>query len=283
MGSPWYRTQGIWRTTESRHRSNNLRLLSYNIFEGACSRGEDRTDAVIDVIRATNPNVVGLCECTDFWDDGAARLRRFESALGMRSVMTRAASGHHVALLYRDGPQIVKASASAVMMYNGYARIVLDLPTLGRVAVLMTHLHPCSSVFRLAEAQNLLAKATFEPNAIVMGDFNTLAASDALPGPDQLSANARARLQEPGGSLDCATVDLFLRHGFVDLCANAAVPTYPTNLFDKAKRSGLSLRVDYMFATPAVAQLAKVATIETPAAMTASDHLPLVCHLGDDP
>lgn len=259
-----------------------MRILSYNIYEGAHARGADRTDVVVSVIQGASPDLVGLCECTDFWDDGATRLRRLETVLGMRSVMNHAASGHHVALLYRDGVPVAQEDTSAVMMYHGYAGVVLVLPILGRVTVLMTHLHPCSSVLRLAEAQNILAKATFESNALVMGDFNTLAESDMLPNSHRLSPNARARLQEPGGSLDCGAVALFLRHGFVDLGAAEAVPTYPTTLFGKAARDGIRLRVDYMFATTAVANLAQMSTIQTPQAQTASDHLPLLCQLRVD-
>jgi len=259
-----------------------MRILSYNIFNGAQAQGKDLTEAVIAIIRSVKPDIVGLCECTDFWADGAARLRHFESTLNMRSVMNRAASDENVVLLYRDGVPVVNTDVSSVTMYHGYAQVVLDLPSLGRVAVLMTHLHPRSSLLRLAEAQNILSKATFEPNALVMGDFNTLAESDTLPEVTELSPNARARLQVRHGQLDCGIVKLFVESGFLDLCAPAAIPTYPTALFNKAQKTGIRLRLDYMFATPSVAQCAEARTIDTPEAQVASDHLPLLCELEAD-
>ena len=193
--------------------------------------------------------------------------------------MNHAASDDNVTLLFRDSLPVVKADASGVMMYHGYARLVLNLPALGRVAVVMTHLHPRSSVLRLAEAQNVLAKAMFEPHALVMGDFNSFAESDKLPSTTELPSNTRARLQEPFGTLDCGPVGLFLRHGFNDVGASAAHPTYPTDLLGKAERSGVRLRLDYMLATLSVAQRAEATTISTLEAHSASDHLPLLCDL----
>ena len=58
-----------------------MRILSYNIYEGAHAEGLDRTEAVIKVIRAAEPDIVGLCECTRFWDDGAVRLHPLKALL----------------------------------------------------------------------------------------------------------------------------------------------------------------------------------------------------------
>ena len=118
-----------------------MKVLSYNIYEGGRAQGSDQTAAILNLIRTTNPSIVGLCECTGFDENDAAELKRFETELGMRSVMNRAPSGEHVALLYREDVSIVEKTASAVSMFHGFASIVITLPTVGRVAIVMAHLH----------------------------------------------------------------------------------------------------------------------------------------------
>jgi endonuclease/exonuclease/phosphatase family metal-dependent hydrolase len=256
-----------------------MKVLSYNIYEGAQARGSDQTTAVLNVIQAADPDVVGLCECTGFADNNAATLKKFEEELGMRAVMNRASSGDHVALLYRKNVPIVEENCSSVTMFHGFASIVISLSTIGRVAIIMAHLHPRSSILRLAEAQNILSKATFQENAIVMGDFNSLAKYDQTANLNQLSLNAQARLFDSDRKLTGDVVDLFSTYGFVDLGAATAASTYPTKLFKKDERDGVRLRLDYMFASPAISLIARLSTISTPEAQMASDHLPLLCEL----
>jgi endonuclease/exonuclease/phosphatase family metal-dependent hydrolase len=143
----------------------------------------------------------------------------------------------------------------------------------------MTHLHPTSFLFRAAEAQHILAKATFEPNAIVMGDLNSLAESDDLPSFALLSPNTRARLLNEEGTVRGSAVSIFLKHDFVDLGAERSSPTYPTRLFEKDTRDGIKLRLDYMLVTHRIAELAEFSTISNLKAQLASDHLPLLCKL----
>jgi endonuclease/exonuclease/phosphatase family metal-dependent hydrolase len=193
--------------------------------------------------------------------------------------MNHSQSGHDVALLYRPSVRILSEHESSVMMYHGYARLVISHPSLGRMAVIMTHLHPTSQLFRQGEAENVVSKATFETNAIVMGDFNTIAPDEAPV--EELTPNARARLLLPDGTPNSAPVRAFLDRGFVDLGAKRKSPTYPTALGGKSHRLGTRLRVDYMFASAAVATRADCSTIASALAEETSDHLPLKCELGD--
>jgi len=255
-------------------------LMSYNILEGAQSQNIDRTDAVISVIRSARPTIVGLCECTGFWDNDGARLRLFEAALGMRAVMNRAPSDHHVALLYDPSVRVLSTGHGAAMMYNGYARLLIEHPKRGRVLVLMTHLHPCSPLLRLGEAETILVKATFEHHALVMGDFNCLAQGEGPQAPS-VSPNARARLYDASGHPDCRPVERFLARQFMDLGAVHRRPTYPTSLFGKDKSYPRRLRLDYMFASRTLGPYAACEPVATAAAEEASDHLPLICELSD--
>lgn len=256
-------------------------LMSYNIYEGAYSHGVDRTDALIGVIRSVGPSIIGLCECAGFWDDNAARLRRFENELGMRAVMNHACSGYHVALFSTPSVPILSADQSSTMMYHGYARIVVAHPKLGRVLVMMTHLHPYSALFRVGEAETIIASATMEPNAIVMGDFNCVAEGEA-PSPATLSPNALARLCEIDGTPNSEPVKAFLARDFVDLGAHLRTPTYPTALFGKDKRYPGGLRLDYAFASKKLAPHIRCQPLATPSTEQASDHFPLICEMVDD-
>jgi endonuclease/exonuclease/phosphatase family metal-dependent hydrolase len=260
-----------------------MRILSYNIYEGAQSEGKDRIESVIDLIREIDPDLVGLCECKRFWEDGSARLQRFKDALDMRAVMNHAASGNHVALLYRQSVPVVAEDASSVTMYHGFSSVVVSLPRVGRTAIIMTHLHPRSVIMRLAEAQCVLAKATFEPNAVVMGDFNALAETDEKAIASQLSLNGQIRLLDGKGLGSTSAVSTFTRYGFVDLGAAEGAPTCPTRLVENNTIEKVALRLDYILVTSKLAKMARMSMITTSKAHMASDHFPLVCELMTEP
>jgi hypothetical protein len=54
-----------------------MKILSFNIYEGARPQGKDQTAAVLDVIREADSDLVGLCECTGFHDIGVESLGSF--------------------------------------------------------------------------------------------------------------------------------------------------------------------------------------------------------------
>ncbi len=253
-----------------------MKILSYNILRGAFSQNDDRTETVLQLIRDQEADVVGLCECTNFLDNDAARLHLFEKALGMRSVINRAPSGENVAIFYNERANCSATGASAVMMYHGFAHIVVTLPVIGRTTILMTHLHPRSALSRLSEAENVLAKATQEPNAIVMGDFNSIADHE-LSNIGGLTTNNRIRFLGSSHTTIGAVSSFFLNNGFFDLGAELATPTYPTKKFRGAET--VQLRLDFMFGSAEVAARSNFTTISTPVAQAASDHLPLMCEL----
>src|SRR5580698_3079571 len=139
-----------------------MTLLSYNICEGGRSKDIDRADVLLDVIRSADPAIVGLCECSGLWDDNSARLKLFESQLGMSAVANHATSGSHIALFSAPSVSIISTGGDSTMMYHGFVRLVISHPKYGRLSIVMTHLHPFSTVLRLAEAETVLANATFE-------------------------------------------------------------------------------------------------------------------------
>lgn len=256
-----------------------MRLAFLNLLEGGNGRFGDRTPTIVELLRGIDADVLGLAEATGFLSDGAARLHLFERELQMLSVICEATSGHHVALLYRPEVPVTKTFSSAVTMYHGHAGLTLDLPSVGEMNVIATHLHPFSSILRLAEAQIVLAKAHRTQNAIVMGDFNTLPPSEVYRGIDDAPRSMTTRLRSPDGAIDHGAVEFFYRHGFHDVGGSAQLPTYPTQLAGRPDFHTLAMRVDYMFATDNLTPCMQFVPAQFASMEMASDHLPVIADL----
>ena len=254
-----------------------MKVMTYNILEGANIRFGDRTEMVLDLIERAGADIVGLCECTGFGEEHAARFKYFRQRLRMDGVMNKAPSGHHVALLYRRGLRTFSRTTLANTMYNGFARIAFESVELGPVTVVMTHLHPFSSWYRVTEVQQVLGRARSSDEAIIMGDLNNLAPTDV---PLDLAAAAPqlvGRLSGPDGQIDTLPVQAMLTQGFVDLGASTVGPTYPTSIERKQNEYGITVRLDYILATPGLAtRCLSIRAVDEPPAHDASDHLPVV-------
>src|SRR5689334_12421503 len=168
----------------------SMKLMAYNILIGGDRQAGDRTSLLLDVIRRAGPDILGLCECKGFEEDGERRLQFFCRELGMEAVMNRAVEGNHVALFYRQGLRPAHASTTNVLMQHGAVRLTLPTVELGPITFLVTHLHAYSSWFRGTEAQTMVAKALSQtPEALIFGDMNAVAATDL---PLDLAAAPRA-------------------------------------------------------------------------------------------
>lgn len=254
-----------------------MRLMTYNILEGANIRFGDRTELVLDLIRQSEADVVGLCECTGFDEERGSRFKYFRERLRMGGVLTRAPSGHHIALLYRRGLRTFSRTTLANTMYNGFARIAFESVELGPVTVVMTHLHPFSSWYRVTEVQQLLGRAQSSDEAIIMGDMNSIAPTDMPLDLASATPYLTGRFSGPDGEIDTLPIQAMLTRGFVDLGASGVGSTYPTRLERKHKEHGITVRIDYILATPGLASRCRsIRAVDDPPAHDASDHLPVV-------
>jgi endonuclease/exonuclease/phosphatase family metal-dependent hydrolase len=256
-----------------------LRIAFLNILEGGNGRFGDRTLVLLSLLRDIGADILGLAEAAGFLADGAARLHLFERELGMRSVVCDATSGHHVALLYQARLPVTNTFSSSVTMYHGHAGITLNLPGAGDTNVIATHLHPFSSILRLAEAQIVLAKAHRTAEAIIMGDFNTLPPSEVYPGIEDAPRSMTTRLRGVDGTIDHAAVNLLLRNGFYDVGGSAELATYPTKLAGRPEAHTLTMRVDYIFATEGLTTCMRFVSPHFASMEMASDHLPVIADL----
>ncbi|MDQ3930306.1 MAG: endonuclease/exonuclease/phosphatase family protein [Chloroflexota bacterium] len=254
-----------------------MKVMTYNILEGGNLRFGDRTELLFDIIERADPDILGLCECTGFDEERATRFKYFRSRLRMDGSMTKAPSGHHVCIFSRRGLRTFSRTNLANTMYNGFARVAFESKELGPVTVVMTHLHPFSSWYRVTEVQQVLGRARSSRESIIMGDMNNLAPSDMPFDLEAAGPQLAGRLSGPDGQVDLLPIQAILTQGFVDLGASAVGPTYPTRIERKQKESNVTVRLDYIFATPSLASRCRsIRAVDESPSHEASDHLPVL-------
>ena len=250
-----------------------LRVMAYNILYGGApgdNGGRDRTPLLTAQVNAVRPDALALCECWGFLDDGAARMTAFCEAVGMRGALVEAATGNHVALLYREPWSPASTTTTAAPMHHGLVRMELTNGD-STVQVIATHLNPFSSLMRLQEAQVVVSRTRPGEHTLVMGDLNTLPLGhdEDLPSRRLLDEELRP---------DTHVCEYFAGAGFVDVLAAPGVssPTYPTPLERKRDDFLGGVRLDYIMASEGLVSACTGAwVIDTPEAGMASDHLPV--------
>jgi endonuclease/exonuclease/phosphatase family metal-dependent hydrolase len=265
--------------------------MTYNIKTGGYDGTDSsRLDAVLRVVAALAPDVLALEELRGF--DRSPLLRRISSALGMVPTLARSLFGQPVAVLVRPPFPVLSARSVAKPFHHAAARVVVGTAR-GPLTVVGTHLHPHFGTRRLWEARWAAGALRGAELGVVMGDLNALdpwtAHEERLA---RLPMPFRGRHLTLRGRIDTRAVTALARAGLVDVFhaaepqeAKAAVTrrveSAPTGLGGK-EFSGM--RLDYLFATPALAALVRDCRIvdggETD---VASDHYPVVADVDLDP
>ncbi|MEV0718583.1 endonuclease/exonuclease/phosphatase family protein [Asanoa sp. NPDC050611] len=263
--------------------------MTYNIKTGGYdgSRGT-RLEPIAEVINSALPDVVALQELRG--DSGPWLANR----LGMRMVRARSSWGQPVAVLTNPDWTVLAAGTVARPFHHAAARVVVA--TLGGpLTVISAHLHPHWGWRRLHEARWLVNAVGNARLALVLGDLNTLDPwtdhqdkLQALPPPYRVR---HLRWRPPGrrntdrdvgalGRVDTRAIAALDAAGMVDVfrtVGEGAPETAPTAL-GGAEFSGM--RLDYLFATPALAEHVRSCRIlRTPTADRASDHYPVVADI----
>lgn len=249
-----------------------LRVMAYNILFGGVTDGVDRTPLLVAQVNAVRPDILGLCECWGFLEDGGVRMDVFCEAVGMQGALVEAPTGNHVALLHREPWSPASSSTVASPpMHHGLVRMLMTSGD-AAVHVIATHLNPYSSLARLQEAQVVVSRTRPGEHTVVMGDFNTL--------PEGYDAPLQAhRLLDERMRPDTHVCRYFSEAGFVDVLAAHGVTshTYPTPLEAKHDDFLGGVRLDYVMASRDLAERSTSAwVVDTPEAGQASDHLPVV-------
>jgi exodeoxyribonuclease-3 len=199
----------------------------------------------------------------------------------MRGVSAETRTGFHIALFVRE-LEILESHVQVDWFHHGALRVGL-LADGKRLTVIATHLCPFSGESRVREAQYLSTHAR-EERVVIMGDMNSISASDAgRLALDRMIPYRRSRHFVPGTeTVDTRAVDVFESAGLVDLWRRAHPkshgPTLPTPLLDKDALP--ELRVDYIFASPTLADGLESCTVMVDdRTREGSDHFPIVADL----
>ena len=253
-----------------------MKVISYNILSGAYPSGkaQDRFDDLADFLEEQEPDILALCECNGWQEQGSKRLYQLEQRLGMRGFLAEAQSGFHVALFLKN------ADLLGVHPYqNGFMHAALRVSAEingNAYELIAAHLNPFSGEARLIEAARLAAFCHPERQVLLMGDLNAMAPqtlSDSLEG---LEARRRVR-HEFRGVIDTRAIELLNEAGFRDCAAiwgDCATTTMPTALVDDGTYS--PMRLDYILTSPALAkQLSDYEVLRDKRCEQLSDHYPV--------
>ncbi|HZC06627.1 MAG TPA: endonuclease/exonuclease/phosphatase family protein [Ktedonobacterales bacterium] len=246
----------------------SLRALTYNILVG----GEERLPFIRDIIQNQNPDIVAIQEANSQENiDALAR------ALNMRLVYGDANSDFHVALLTRlpivrsmnhRPPEFEKSILEVEALWDGQP-----------LRIITTHLkaNVSQETKRLAEVEALLrltgpaSGATGDEMRLLLGDFNAISPADHFSPNIQISDEDIA-FAERAYAAPRLVIPRLLSAGYVDVFRQVRPdePGYTT------KTPSPVVRIDYIFASPALARLATHSErVESPLVILASDHMPV--------
>lgn len=241
-----------------------LRALTYNILVG----GEERLPFIRDIIRSQAPDVVAIQEA-----NSRDNVERLAHDLEMRLVFGEGNSAFNLALLTRlpvtnsatyRPPELQKAALDVELQWEGRPLRVIN-----------THLRAGAEAEqqRAVEVESLLraiGPASDEPR-LLMGDFNALSPNDQFT-PDIEMTDDDVAYAERTYPLPRLVIAKVQDAGYVDMFRRlrSGEPGYT------AKTPTPATRIDYIFASPALAQRATYCDcVESPLVILASDHLPV--------
>jgi endonuclease/exonuclease/phosphatase family metal-dependent hydrolase len=244
----------------------SLRLVSYNIRYG----GLGREHALGETIRGLDPDVVLLQEATH-----PAAVEAIARAAGMPAWGSQ--RGHSVGYLSRR--PVLEATWHAIRgSRRRFLELVLAEPSARLIGVHLSALHTnWTERRRVRELRALLgALSGRERDAIVAGDFNTLAPGEELD-LAQLPRRLRVLAWLTGRTIRWETVQIMLDAGFLDgfrlLHPDDAGHTFPT--------WRPHVRLDFVFVPGSSAErLRRCEVAKADGAAPASDHYPLLAEFG---
>jgi len=265
-----------------------MRVLTYNIWDGGINEiGGDRQAQILTVLRDAKADVIALLEARGFHKDEFATLSVWEKELRMTGALACAPSGYHVGLLVRRSYKVVSAETLHASLFT-HACLSVQLKTpQGPLSVFAAHLNPFDPDARLTEARHLARAADADSRVLVLGDFNSFSPSDTIDEsvlrlPKRVLARHVSALEpnvEEKPALDTRAIGILQWAGFVDLFRrlHPGEPGWTLPTVVGRPRESAHMRLDYIFATEAMAEGAKTCeVVRTPASDFGSDHYPLL-------
>lgn len=267
-----------------------VKVLTYNVHGWVAPDGGPNVDRVTEVIARTDADIVSLNEVFHPLDAGALpALALVAGWLGMRFAFgaTQPAEGHPAHPPYGNAvlsrwPIMAHAAHHLAPAVSYGKRGLLEarilLPSGRPLTVYVTHLDHRSEEVRLAQwasADTWLARDRGRFH-LALGDFNALSASDyAAPGAAEKLAAYQQERGWPTPAFEL--VGRVMKSGYADAyCAaggaEAGGATWPAGAPER--------RIDYIFVPSSFAAAIRAcAPVSEPAAVAASDHLPVLAEI----
>jgi exodeoxyribonuclease III len=250
-----------------------LRIATYNLFEGASAS----YNRLVEFVRASDIDVLCLQEINGWQDADAQRMRDFTD----RGLFVQYAYGNSNTP-YKLGTFSKLEFSKTDAYIEGYWHCVVEtritLPGGQQLAILNVHLDPWQEASRVRELDRLLRTIDCTVPTILTGDLNSLSRRDGY-GPQMLGDMQRRGITKYGrNELEFGVSDYLEQAGFIDLAAQLGhmQPTVPT-ASTQDKDHEVPVRIDYLYATPDVAQFVRRAeVVVNDLTNTISDHYPLV-------
>jgi exodeoxyribonuclease-3 len=257
-----------------------MRIMTYNVKRGSVDGHRDSLPQIAEVIRNSSPDILAVQQATGLGDRGMRRLFELEQQTGLRAFYAAAEAGEDAALMVSERLTVFALEVDAKNFENPALILRTKTSSARPLTVVAAHLSSTAGTRRLLETEQLL-KFGAEDNVILLGDLNGLSPLDSgLPEKlDQLPSHIMAKHVRPEtGQPDTRAIGVLLAAGFVDLFrrfdATGEGLTMPTT---STRGDNPGVRVDYIFASSAMADRARSCIVRTDAgADAASDHYPVV-------
>ncbi|MEX2673236.1 MAG: endonuclease/exonuclease/phosphatase family protein [Phycisphaeraceae bacterium] len=256
--------------------SHGLRLVSYNILDGALGR----YDPVYETLAYLDADVVAVCEADD-----PKGLAYIADKLSMEHLLAEANhSSHHVAVLTRlPVEQMINLGVKIPHLENAAMQVVLrPTPDAAPVRLIVAHLtaglQAEAEQKRLAELDSILAFLDAQPPmpTLIAGDLNASAPYHPFD-PDALPPHRRARLADRDYQLDHTVIQRLLDAGYIDAHRQTHTDAPPPHTFTTGFPA---LKLDYIFISPDLSDRLVDADVETGGfAPYCSDHYPVWAQL----
>jgi len=241
-----------------------LRALTYNILVG----GEERLPFIRDIIRDEHPDIVAIQEA-----NSREHIETLARELGLQLIFGEANCEFHIALLTRlpvtqavnhRAPELEKTALEVHMLWDGQPLRVITTHLKANISQEARRATEIDAVLRLTGPAG-------DGLSLLLGDFNSLSPADQFVPDIQISDEDEAYAQRAYAA-PRLVIPRVLAAGYADVFRQMR----PEKQGYTTKTPSPVVRIDYIFASPALARRAIQADrVESPLVILASDHMPV--------
>lgn len=251
--------------------------MTYNILNG----GEDRFEFIIKVISNENPDFLVINEANGFEKDNNQKLNKFSEKIGL-SCFKLSLSGeydYHTAVFSKYPFKEVREIKP---LRNAGILAVIETK-LGEISIIGAHLTPRTEDLRLSEVNLIANQQKQYPNRILMGDMNSLSATDEYD-KEIIKGFNNTQLEKftTDGKFRFDVINKINSLGYTDaavIFGKQKEYTVPTKI-NQDEAHLINMRVDYIFVSDFLKNKVKNhSVIKNVLTEKASDHYPVVIEL----